>query len=279
MFFQAGNGYPVSCTKGGLVMKSALLKSLLVLMCLTFLSLCSSLIAQEVAIYNDKSPAWIDPVAMVLAAQKALDAKSIKNNVVNAADLVTYMNANKTGVVIMATGIAPGEIFKNQGDKDLVRQWLTGGGIMLWTGDWPFYYWDVPANCPAAAGETSVFGVVVTAGTGSTNMTPTDLGKKLIPSIKEHTSQRPIMLKTLDSNKFNFESYADDGATYADPIAIQAPKMKGWFVNMHTWPENEALDQVGKEMAEVIKNRFLVAPKAVGMIGKLTTTWGDMKIK
>jgi len=259
-------------------MKSAILK--LAFVCLAFFIVCNSLIAQDVVIYNDKSPAWIDPAAMVPAAEKALDAKKIKYEVVNAADLVTYMNANKTGIVIMATGIAPGEIFKSQGNKDLVNQWLTGGGIMLWTGDWPFYYFDAPANCPGSAGETSVFGVIVTASTGSTNMTPTDLGKKLIPSIKEHTSQRPIMLKTLDSNKFNYESYADDGATYADPIAIQAPKMKGWFVNMHTWPEgNETLDQVGSDMAEVIKNRFLVAPKAVDKIGKLATTWGDMKVK
>ena len=259
-------------------MKSAILRLVVVFMCFAFFIVCNSLIAQDVAIYNDKSPACIDPAQMAPAAQKALDEKKITYEVVNAADLVTYMNANKTGVVIMATGIAPGEIFKNQGDKDLVRQWLTGGGIMLWTGDWPFYYFDAPANCPGSAGETSVFGVIVTASTGSTNMTPTDLGKKLIPSIKEHTSQRPIMLKTLDSNKFNFESYADDGATYADPIAIQAPKMKGWFVNMHTWPEGgDTLDQVAKEMAEVIKNRFLVAPKAVDKMGKLTTTWGDVK--
>jgi hypothetical protein len=259
-------------------MKSAILRLVVVFMCLAFFIVCNNLIAQDVAIYNDKSPACIDPAQMVPAAQKALDAKSIKNNVVNAADLVTYMNANKTGIVLMATGIAPSEIFKNQGNKDLVNQWLTGGGIMVWAGDWPFYYWDTPANCPAAAGETSVFGVVVTAGTVSA-MTPTDLGKKLIPSIKEHTSQRPIMLKTLDTNKFNFESYADDGATYADPIAIQAPKMKGWFVNIHTWPENEAYDQVAKEIAELIKNRFLVAPKAVDKMGKLATTWGDVKVK
>jgi hypothetical protein len=259
-------------------MKSAILKSLLVFTCFAFFILSFNLLAQDVVIYNDKSPACIDPALMAPAAQKALDAKGIKSSVVKAADLVTYMNANKTGIVIMVTGIAPSEIFKNQGDKDLVRQWLIDGGIMFWTGDWPFYYFDAPANCPGTAGEVSVFGVTITASVASTNMIPTDLGKKLIPSIKEHTSQRPTLLKTLDSNKFIYESYADDGATYADPIAFQTPKMKGWFVKMHTWPENEPLDQVGKEMAELIKNKFLVS-KAVNKMGKLTTTWGDVKVK
>lgn len=35
------------------------------------------------------------------------------------------MNANKEGIVIMTTGIAPGDIFKNQGNKDLAVKWLT----------------------------------------------------------------------------------------------------------------------------------------------------------
>lgn len=55
------------------------MKSVLVFMCLAFFIVCNSLIAQDVAIYNDKSPAWIDPAQMVPAAQKALDAK--KNNI------------------------------------------------------------------------------------------------------------------------------------------------------------------------------------------------------
>ena len=241
------------------------------------LFICSVLLAQEVAIYKDKSDAWIDSGQMAPAAQKALDAKGIKNNLVNAADLVTYMNANKTGIVIIATGLAPSEIFTNQAGKDPVRQWLIDGGVLIWTGDWPFYYWDVTANLSGAAGEIAVFGVTITSGTVST-MEPTVLGKKLIPSIKEHTANRPIILATLKNNKFNYESYADNGAL-ADPIALQTSQMKGWFVNMHTWPviAEETYDQLGKQMAEIIKNRFLVAPKTVEKAGKLTTSWGDLK--
>ncbi len=92
---------------------------------------CASIFSLEVAIYNDKQSAWIDPAQMTVAAEKALEAKSIPCKVVKAPDLETYMKANKDGIVIMTTGIAPGEIFKNQGDKDLVVKWLTDGGIMF----------------------------------------------------------------------------------------------------------------------------------------------------
>lgn len=237
----------------------------------------NDLFALEVAIYNDKQSAWIDPVQMTLSAQKALEAKGIPFKVVKAPDLVTYMNANKEGIVIMTTGIAPGEIFKNQGDKDLVVKWLTDGGIMLWTGDWPFYYWDAPANCPGAAGEVSVFGVTFTQGLGppGQKMEPTELGKKLIPSIKTHLSSRPVSLATLMNNKFDYESYADNGS-FADPIALRTSKMKGWFVNIHTWPENETLDEVAKQMAELITNRFMIV-KPVNVKDKLVTAWGDIK--
>ena len=147
---------------------------------------------------------------------------------------------------------------------------------MFWTGDWPFYYWDDVANCPAAAGEVSVFGVTVTQSADGTFMEPTDTGKELIPSIVEHLSSRPVSLATLENNRFEYESYADNGSL-ADPIAFQAPKMEGWFVNMHTWPDGAALDQAALEMAELLKNKFLV-DRAVESMGKLATTWGRIRV-
>jgi hypothetical protein len=206
-----------------------------------------------------------------------LKAKNIDCSIVDTEALVTYMEANREGIVIMTSGIAPGEIFKNQGDKDLVNEWLFGGGIMFWTGDWPFYYWDAPANLAAAAGEASVFGVTMTQGTGPPGqmMTPTNIGKELIPSIEEHPSSRAVSLAILETNGFEYESYADNGSN-ADPIAFQARDMEGWFVNMHTWPEDETLEHVGLEMAELVENRFLV-DRAVESTGKLAATWGSVK--
>lgn len=255
---------------------SAILSLIFIVTVFSFL-ISSNILAQEVAVYNDKETAWIDPAQMVASLGKMLPKNNIPYKVVKAFELEEYMKANQTGVVIMTTGIAPSEIFKNQGDKDLVHQWLFDGGIMFWSGDWPFYYWDAPANCPAAAGELSVFGVTFTTSSGppGQSMEPTDLGKELIPSIMEHQSSRPVMLGTLENNKFEFESYADNGSN-ADPIALRASKMDGWFVNMHTWIEGISYDQAALEIAELIGNRFLEL-KAVDKMGKSSTTWGDIK--
>lgn len=246
---------------------------------IVYLFVCSSLFAQEVAVYYDqaKGNAWIDPGQLVPAIEKAFKAKGIKYSITDAETLAAYMGANKEGIVVMTMGIAPAEIFKNQGEKDLVRQWLFDGGVMFWTGDWPFYYWDTPANCPAAQGEVSVFGASVTQSSGPPGaaMEPTELGKKLIPSIKASPSSRPVSLALLNSSRFEFESYSDNKSV-ADPIAFRAPKMNGWFVNFHTWPENITLDQVAVEMAELILNRFQVT-KAVDNTGKLSTRWGGIK--
>ena len=255
----------------------------LILTCITLilgLLTCNCLLAQGVAIYYDpaKGNAWIDPAQMAPAVEKELGAKGIECQIVNAEDLAAYMNANKEGFVIITTGMAPGEIFQSKGDQDLVNEWLTDGGVMFWTGDWPFYYWDTTANCPGGAGETSVFGVTVTQSSGPPGQTmePTDLGMELIPSIEEHLSSRPVSLGTLDARKFEYESYADNGSL-ADPIAFQPPDMDGWFVNMHTWPEEVTLAQVALEMAELLENRFMVEQEAVESTGKLSTTWGGIK--
>jgi hypothetical protein len=258
-------------------MEPLIKKSLCLLLAVSLFSLvCGVLLAQEVAVYNDKSPAWIDPVLMVASIDKVFPKFGVPYKVVKAPELETYMKANATGIVIIATGIAPGEIFKNQGNKDLVHTWLFDGGTLFWTGDWPFYYWDAPANCPGTAGETSVFGNIITGSAASVKLDPTDKGKQLIPSIKQHTANRPILLATLKSNDYEYESYAEDG-TNADPISLRAPKMKGWFVNMHTWPENETTDEIATQMAELLKNKFLAKKIAVSEMGKLTSTWGNIK--
>jgi hypothetical protein len=239
---------------------------------------CGNVWSQEVAVYYDpsKGPAWIDPAVMAPAVEAALAAENIEGAIVNADELVTYMEANQEGIVIMTTGVAPGEIFQNKGEDDLVHTWLFDGGVMFWTGDWPFYYWDAPANNVGAAGELSVFGVTVTQGADGTAMEPTDIGMELMPSIKEHLSSRPVSLAILESNDFEYESYADNG-NLADPIAFQAPDMEGWFVNAHTWPEGETLEQVATEMAELVKSRFLVN-RVVESIGKLATPWGSVRV-
>ena len=121
------------------------------------------------------------------------------------------------------------------------------------------------------------FGATITNGTVS-QVSPTDLGKELIPSLKKWSSNRASGLAVLKGNDFEYESYADDGVN-ADPIAYRTKDMEGWFINFHTSCCGTAIppnDQIATEYAELISNRFATA-KAVDPSGKISVVWGRLK--
>ena len=242
--------------------------------------------AQDVAIFYDASVEVLGvPNAQGFAdlLVTELENKKITAEIVDSDGLAEYMKANQQGIYLITQGQTPGTIFKNQGKKDLVYSWLREGGIGGFVGDYAFYYyWDKGARLTAAgAGQQSVFGVTVTNGT-VTNVTPTELGKEYIPSLKKWTSNRAAGLAVLEANGFEYESYADDGNN-ADPIAYRTEDMKGWFINFHTSCCGTAIppnDQMAKEYAELIKNRFIeeIRGKSVDSTGKLSVVWGHLKL-
>ena len=258
---------------------------LIVLMIALCMLLANLTFAQDVAIFYDASVEVLGvPNAQGFAdlLVTELENKKITAEIVDSDGLAEYMEANQQGIYLITQGQTPGTIFKNQGKKDLVYTWLREGGIGGFVGDYAFYYyWDKGARLTAAgAGQQSVFGVTVTNGT-VTNVTPTELGKEYIPSLKKWTSNRAAGLAVLEANGFEYESYADDGNN-ADPIAYRTEDMKGWFINFHTSccgtaiPPNELM---AKEYAELIKNRFIeeVRGESVDSTGKLSVTWGRLK--
>ena len=254
--------------------------TIVVIFCLL---LANVALAQDVAIFYDGSLPALSinnaPGFAELLVQE-LKKNNIRAGIVDKDELVTYMKANPQGIMLVCQGIFPGTIFANKGKEDLIHSWLRGGGIGGFVGDYPFYYWDNTNNVAAGGGQQKVFGVTVTNGTVS-NVKPTELGKKYMPSLKDWTTNRPVGLAALENNGFEFESYADDGVN-ADPIAYRTKDMKGWFINFHTsccgtaCPPNE---QMAKEYGELIANRFIDKGKlSVKPIDKLGVTWGQLKL-
>ncbi|MCG9129274.1 hypothetical protein JT359_16915 [Candidatus Poribacteria bacterium] len=251
---------------------------------LTFLSI-SIVYGQDVAVHYDAGLENGNGLAVQNPAQLAdliveeLKDKKLNAEIVDSDGLAEYMNANKNGIYVITQGNTPGTIFQKKGKDILVYQWLREGGIGGFIGDYAFYYyWHKGARVTAAAaGQQSVFGATITNGTVS-QVEPTELGKKYIPSLKKWTSNRAAGLAVLNQNDFEFESYADDG-TNADPIAYRTEDMKGWFINFHTSccgtqiPPNE---QIATEYAELISNRFAVA-QAVDPNRIISTIWGLLK--
>lgn len=261
------------------------MKHFIVFITVICLLLAGNTLAQDVAVFYDAS---VQTLGVNNAAGFAnlivdeLHKKNISAEIVDSDGLVEYMEANPKGIYLITQGCTPGTIFKNQGKKDLVYSWLREGGIGGFVGDYPFYYyWDKGARITAAgAGQQSVFGVTIT-NSSTAQVKPTELGEKYIPSLEKWTSNRPAGLAVLQTNNFEFESYADDGVN-ADPIAYRTEDMKGWFINFHTSccgtaiPPNE---RMAKEYAELIKNRFSegLEGKSVEETGKMSVVWGKLK--
>ena len=257
------------------------MKQLLVLTIAICLLLANNTIAQDVAIFYDANLPILginDGPGFANLLVKELKNKKITAEIVDSAGLADYLKANPTGIFLISQGIFPGTIFANQGKKDPVYSWLRDGGIGGFVGDYPFYYWDNTNNVAGGGGQQKIFGFTVTNGT-VTQVSPTALGKKYIPSLEKWATNRPAGIPVLQNNGFEFESYADDG-TNADPIAYRTKDMKGWFINFHTSCCGTAVppnDRMAVEYAELISNRFIKA-KAVAPAGKASVVWGQLKL-
>ena len=181
----------------------------------------------DAAVENGNGLSVPNPLQLAEMIVDELDKKKLTAEIVDSDELVEYMEANPQGIYIITQGNTPGTIFKNEGKKDLVYTWLREGGIGGFIGDYAFYYyWDKGARVTAAgAGQQSIFGATVTNGTVSA-VSPTDLGKEYMPSLKKWNSNRASGLGVLKQNDFEYESYADDGSN-ADPIAYRTKDMKG----------------------------------------------------
>lgn len=257
------------------------MKRLFILSIAFGLFLTISAFAQDVAIFFDAALPVVglnDGPGFANLLVDQLKKKNIIAEIFDSNGVADYMKANPKGIMLVSQGIFPGTIFANKGKDDLIYTWLRGGGIGGFVGDYPFYYWDNTNNVAGGGGQQKIFGVTVTNG-NVVNVIPTELGKKYMPSIKEWTSNRPVGLAALN-NGFEFESYADNKAD-ADPVAYRTKDMKGWFINFHTSccgtnvPGN---DQMAKEYAELISNRFITKAKAVEPMDKLSMTWGQIKV-
>ena len=211
-----------------------------------------------------------------------LDDKKINGEIVDGEGLITYMNANPKGIYVLTQGNTPDTIFQNRGEADPVYSWLREGGIGGFIGDYPFYYyWNYGTGERVAAelaGQQKIFGVTVT-NDNTASVTPTDLGKKYMPSLKGWVSNRPVGISVLEENNFEFESYADDGAD-ADPVAYRTEDMEGWFINFHTsccGTAIPAFEQIATSYAELIANRFAPESASVDPSGKVSVVWGKLK--
>jgi len=225
----------------------------------------------EIFIYYDENEptSWVEHEAgkkLTESLQAQFTNQGLESSIGGAKGLREYMEANKNGIVVMALDIAPSTIFRGERNSFL-KSWLDAGGKMIWTGDYEFYYYSIGRPDQRISitrwGATMTFDTTTDLTPAQSNeepyyMTPTELGKKYIPSLGIFQSLRPAIIKTLVEHKMAHEIYASDGER-ADPVMCRPRGGKGYFVKIQMKNIGD-IERLSQLMAEFIKNRFVSAP-------------------
>ncbi|MHA1617259.1 MAG: hypothetical protein ACTSX9_08155, partial [Candidatus Njordarchaeales archaeon] len=83
--------------------------------------------------------AWDTVYVFYQALQEALTKMGFIVSWVNADELRTIMSSRTDIVVVIASGVVPDTIYDPSSGNYLIRDWLRGGGILVWAGDWIGY--------------------------------------------------------------------------------------------------------------------------------------------
>ena len=195
-------------------------------------------------------------------------------------------------VIILACGTCPSGLYKfpnKDPDGSIVENFVEAGNIVINVADWIFYMsYEGGVRSPEndAAGAANVFdipGLNFDARVGG--MKPTDLGKKVIPSMNSFNSDRPWRVEQFDGSDWDLVIFAKADENNADP-AVAISKTQGedgtgmiaamWQAAKPQWPEETDIRGIG--VAEFINN-WLADEAAfdVEAKNKLATTWGAIK--
>lgn len=106
-----------------------------------------------------------------------------------------------------------------------------------------------------------------------TAMTVTDEGKSISPSLTDFASDRPFHVDQLDGDwEVEVSLAQNDAGTRADPIIVRDGNLGRLIPVIQTNGGNEPKGAVA---AEIII--YLMSTTPVEPVGKLSTTWGDLK--
>ena len=141
-----------------------------------------------------------------------------------------------------------------------------------------------PNNGPTGAANVfDIDGLSFGARVGA--MKPTDIGKKIIPSMKAFNSDRPWHVEQFDGSDWDLVIFAEADKNNADP-AVAISKTPGddgtgmiaamWQSARPAWPEKPDIRGIG--VVEFINNWLAdEAEFNVEAKNKLATTWGTIK--
>jgi len=191
---------------------------------------CRAETSKNVYIYYDPSyrNAWLsvaDSDTIVKFVPETLAKYGISCEIVDAkrlAEMVSNLQEAPNTVILMAQDVAPDTVWTGARDSP-IQLWIEAGGTLIWTGDWEFYYIGFSnytiIHQPYI--ESIVFGMItVTAFADNTEVKPTELGRKIMPSFESYRTDRPAYASIAETFECEIYGLSDDGV-YAEPVLIK----------------------------------------------------------
>lgn len=278
---------------------------------LTFaLFLCATIgFASDLAIYSGPSnPDWISANAVDANAELVMNDAGIKglfesienfgdgDEVGDSSPLAEWCKEHtgngQQDVIFLACGTTPSALYpfpNTKPDGSTIENFIEEGNIVINVADWIFYMsyeGGVRSAENGSGGAANVFDIPGLSfdGRGTGNQTPTDDGKKYIPSLQAFNSVRPWHVDQFANSNWDLVIFAKEDDNNADP-AVAISKEAGedgngmiaamWQTATPNWA---GTDPRGIGVVEFIENwlsenvAFDVQAK-----NKLSTTWGHLK--
>ncbi|RSN68721.1 hypothetical protein D9Q81_05220 [Candidatus Korarchaeum cryptofilum] len=200
----------------------------------------------EVIIYFDPryGSNWIrNPEEYKEYLSSVFDKYNVNYRIVDADSLANILSAGERAILVPTSDVLPDKVWDGT-EGSLIVRWLRGGGTIVWTGDWEFYYIGHEGWIEHRDGIEEVpFGRRVTSDK-AVQVRVTEVGKKYIPSLKEFESMRPFIARDM-----LLEAYASSDGAF-DPAAMKVGE--GTFIKVAS-----STDSLGfLYVAELILNKF-----------------------
>ena len=272
-------------------------------------SFASIVSANDLAFYSGPTnPGWISDAAVAKNVKAIKDDPGVKSLFDNIDDFgdgdevgdnsplakwtKEHTDNGQQDVIILACGTCPSGLYEfpnKDADGSNVENFVEAGNIVINVADWIFYMSyeggvRSPNNGPTGAANVfDIDGLSFGARVGA--MKPTDLGKKVMPSMEAFNSDRPWHVEQFDGSDWDLVIFGEADKNNADP-AVAVSKSPGkdgtgmiaamWQAAKPEWPDNPDIRGIG--VAEFINNWLAEeAEFNVEAKNKLATTWGSIK--
>lgn len=221
----------------------------------------------------------------------AFDPKDIKG-------LADWVQAHTEGGgnTLILTGITPTTIYppgNAKPDGSILEEFLDAGNTVFNTGEYTFYTSEGPDETNGQDALPHIINVpdaFVWMNRGPdawqanpVEMTPTQEGKDLIPSLKKYNTSYPFHVEDYEKSPWELEialAENKDDDLRVDPAVLynkDTGGRLGIFLQVYVGDVPHPGVSWGEIMGEFIVNYYLPEVLSVEPTGKVTTTWGELK--